>query len=280
MPAELDGPVLFVLLDQYAPLFLTIIVLCGIVGASMSTANGAILATASVSVRNLGGVRRVHIEGQADPLLRATRLMMVPMTIASIAFAIYVKQTGILLTLAFDLLLACLIVPFILGLFWRRGTAAAAMAVDRGRSGGAAGAVRDDADDVRRRQHDPVHPQRAHRCVVRRLADVHRVRRRRWSPIVVVALLPSRRRRCAVWTSRWPRTSTRRSPGAEQVRAGPRQCGVGATVDHGTVSTPSRIRRRGGSTGKPPFLSRSGSSIARQRTRGPKTPCPAALAHA
>ncbi len=41
--------------------------------------------------------------------------------------AIYVKQTGILLTLAFDLLLACLVVPFILGLVWRRGTSAAAM---------------------------------------------------------------------------------------------------------------------------------------------------------
>ncbi len=49
MPEELDGPVLFVLLDQYAPLLLTIIVLCGLVGASMSTANGAILAISNVS---------------------------------------------------------------------------------------------------------------------------------------------------------------------------------------------------------------------------------------
>ena len=81
MPAELDGPVLFVLLDQYAPLFLTIIVLCGLVGASMSTANGAILAISNVSVRNLGGVRRVHVAGQRDPLLRATRIAMVPMTL-------------------------------------------------------------------------------------------------------------------------------------------------------------------------------------------------------
>lgn len=128
MPAELDGPILFVLLDQYAPLFLTIIVLCGLVGASMSTANGAILAISNVSVRNLGGVRRVHVPGQRDPLLRATRIAMVPMTLLSILIAIYVKQTGILLTLAFDLLLACLVVPFILGLVWRRGTSVAAIA--------------------------------------------------------------------------------------------------------------------------------------------------------
>lgn len=93
----------------------------------MSTANGAILAISNVSVRNLGGVRRVHVPGQRDPLLRATRIAMVPMTLVSILIAIYVKQTGILLTLAFDLLLACLVVPFILGLIWRKGTSVAAI---------------------------------------------------------------------------------------------------------------------------------------------------------
>ncbi|OBB37959.1 sodium:solute symporter family protein [Mycobacterium sp. 852002-51961_SCH5331710] len=128
LPEDLDGPVLFVLLGEYAPTVLTVIVLCGLVGASMSTANGAILAISNVCVRNLGGIRRVHVPGQRDPLLRATRIAMVPMTVFSIALAIYVKQTGILLTLAFDLLLACLVVPFILGLVWRRGTTTAAMA--------------------------------------------------------------------------------------------------------------------------------------------------------
>jgi solute:Na+ symporter, SSS family len=128
LPEELDGPILFVLLDGYAPLAITILVLCGLVGASMSTANGAILAISNVCVRNLGGVRRVHEPGQPDPLLRATRIAMVPMTLLSILIAIYVQQTGILLTLAFDLLLACLVVPFILGLVWRRGTTVAALA--------------------------------------------------------------------------------------------------------------------------------------------------------
>ncbi|GFG52640.1 hypothetical protein MAGR_40810 [Mycolicibacterium agri] len=128
MPEELDGPILFVLLDRYAPLFLTIMVLCGLVGASMSTANGAILAISNVSVRNLGGVRRVHVPGQRDPLLWSTRIAMVPVTVLAIFIAIYVKQTGILLTLAFDLLLACLVVPFLLGLVWRKGSATAALA--------------------------------------------------------------------------------------------------------------------------------------------------------
>ncbi|BBZ62745.1 sodium:solute symporter family protein [Mycolicibacterium monacense] len=128
LPGDLDGPILLVLLDGYAPLALTILVLCGLVGASMSTANGAILAISNVCVRNLGGVRRTHVPGQPDPLLRATRIAMVPVTLLAIAIAIYVKQTGILLTLAFDLLLACLVVPFILGLVWRKGTSTAALA--------------------------------------------------------------------------------------------------------------------------------------------------------
>lgn len=127
LPGQLDGPILLVLLDQYAPMFLTVVVLSGLVGASMSTANGAILAISNAAVRNLGGIRRVHHPGRPDPLLRATRIAMIPTTLLAILIAIYVQQTGILLTLAFDLLLACLVVPFVLGLVWRRGTAAAAL---------------------------------------------------------------------------------------------------------------------------------------------------------
>ncbi|MCK0175721.1 hypothetical protein MWU83_16225 [Mycolicibacterium sp. F2034L] len=127
LPEDLDGPILLVLLDQYAPAFLTIIVLAGLVGASMSTANGAVLAISNAAVRNLLGVRRIHAPGRTDPLLRATRIAMVPTTLLAILIAIYVKHTGILLTLAFDLLLACLVVPFVLGLVWRKGSATAAL---------------------------------------------------------------------------------------------------------------------------------------------------------
>ncbi|MGZ6780840.1 MAG: sodium:solute symporter, partial [Mycobacterium sp.] len=59
--------------------------------------------------------------------LRATRIAMIPTTLFAILIANYVEETGILLTLAFDLLLACLVVPFILGLVWRKGTAMAAL---------------------------------------------------------------------------------------------------------------------------------------------------------
>ncbi|HEY8717509.1 sodium:solute symporter family protein [Pengzhenrongella sp.] len=122
-----DGPVLFALLDDYAPPGLAILVLSGIVAASFSTASGAILATSAVAVRNIFGVRRAVSTGH-DPLLRWTRVAMIPIVIVGVLIALRVAQTGILLTLAFDLLLAGLVVPFLLGVFWRRGGTRAAVA--------------------------------------------------------------------------------------------------------------------------------------------------------
>jgi solute:Na+ symporter, SSS family len=124
-----DGPVLFALLDEYAPPVLTILVLSAIVAASCSTANGAVLGTASVAVRNIAGVEpRTEDTSVPDPLLRIVRFTMLPVVGVAIFFALVVPQTGILLTLAFDLMLAGLIVPFVLGHYWSRITTAAAAA--------------------------------------------------------------------------------------------------------------------------------------------------------
>ncbi|MFC8799782.1 sodium:solute symporter family protein [Promicromonospora sp. NPDC057138] len=124
-----DGPMLFTLLSDHAPVWLAVLVLSGIVAASFSTASGAILATSAVAVRNILGVRRVApSDGTYDPLLRWTRLAMLPIVVVGTVIALTVAQTGILLTLAFDLMLACLAVPFLLGVFWKRGGNAAAIA--------------------------------------------------------------------------------------------------------------------------------------------------------
>lgn len=104
------------------------LVLCGIVAASLSTANGVILGTAAVAMRNVRGMTPPMDVDGPDPLLRATRLAMLPVVGLGVFFALRVPQTGVLLTLAFDLLLACLVVPFLFGLFWSRATTAAAVA--------------------------------------------------------------------------------------------------------------------------------------------------------
>lgn len=124
----LEGPVLFTLLTDYAPTGLAVLVLCGIVAASLSTANGVILGTAAVAMRNVRGMQTPMDVDGPDPLLRATRLAMVPVVGLGVLFALRVPQTGVLLTLAFDLLLAGLVAPFLLGLFWSRSSKAAAVA--------------------------------------------------------------------------------------------------------------------------------------------------------
>lgn len=122
-----NGPIIYQLLDSRAPLILAILTLSGIVAASFSTASGAILATSAVAVRNIGGVKREVAAGHYDPLLRSTRIAMLPIVIIGAFFALRVSQTGILLTLAFDLMLCCLLAPFALGLFWKRPGAIAAL---------------------------------------------------------------------------------------------------------------------------------------------------------
>jgi SSS family solute:Na+ symporter len=121
-----DGPVLFTLLADYAPPVIAILVLSGVVAASFSTASGAILATSAIVVRNVLSVRR-HSGSGPDPLLRWTRVAMVPIVILGSFLAIRVSQTGILLTLAFDIMLACLAAPFLLGVFWKRPGVVAAL---------------------------------------------------------------------------------------------------------------------------------------------------------
>jgi SSS family solute:Na+ symporter len=124
-----DGPVLVCPPRRVRAGGLTILVLSAIIAASCSTANGAILGTASVAVRNFAGIEpRAEDKSVPDPLLRLVRITMLPVVGIAIFFAIAVPQTGILLTLAFDLMLAGLIVPFVLGHFWSRITTAAAAA--------------------------------------------------------------------------------------------------------------------------------------------------------
>ncbi|MGH3788031.1 MAG: sodium:solute symporter family protein [Pseudonocardiaceae bacterium] len=123
-----SGPVLFTLLAGYAPVGLTILVLSGIVAASCSTANGAILGTSAVAARNVIGVQSQTDAHGRDTLLRATRITLIPVVAVAVFFALRVPQTGILLTLAFDVMLAALAFPFIFGHYWSRASTAAAVA--------------------------------------------------------------------------------------------------------------------------------------------------------
>lgn len=123
-----DRPVLFAVLEDHAPIWLAILVLSGIVAASCSTANGAVLGTASVAVRNIAGIRTLETEAANKRLLKVTRFTMLPVVGLAVFVAINVPETGILLTLAFDVMLVSCLVPFAAGHYWPRSTPAAALA--------------------------------------------------------------------------------------------------------------------------------------------------------
>lgn len=53
---------------------------------------------------------------------------MVPIALFSMFIALRIPQTGILLTLAFDVALAGLLVPFVFGIYWSKANTPAALA--------------------------------------------------------------------------------------------------------------------------------------------------------
>jgi Na+/proline symporter len=126
--------VLYALLQNAVPPWLAALVLAGIVAASFSTSDGAILGTSAVMARNVVGIRVEEGASEAtatdggadegffgtesDKLLTVTRLMSVPITLLGIFLALRVSATGMLLVLAFDIMLAGALVPLVMGLYW------------------------------------------------------------------------------------------------------------------------------------------------------------------
>jgi len=125
-----EQAVLYVLLQEAVPPWLAVLVLAGIVAASLSTGDGAILGTSAALARNVLGIRNPESPGEGvradgsgylskgqDKLLAATRMMAVPITILGALFAIQVSATGMLLVLAFDVAFAGLLVPLVFGIY-------------------------------------------------------------------------------------------------------------------------------------------------------------------
>ncbi|MGF1516107.1 MAG: sodium:solute symporter family protein [Elainellaceae cyanobacterium] len=125
---QADGSTLFTLLESVAPAAISLIVVMGILAASFSTADGAVLGTASVIAHNIVGVSHIEETGGGNRLLAATRTMAFVVMMLAVFLALRVPQNGLLLLLAFDLGFAGLLVPLAGGLFWPKATAAGALA--------------------------------------------------------------------------------------------------------------------------------------------------------
>jgi solute:Na+ symporter, SSS family len=118
---------------NHVPFIIGLALLMGVLGASMSTANGGLLAISSVMSRNI--VQRNILKrilkrpGMGDrKLLMVTRIFTIPMMIAAFVLAYMIPQPGVYLILAFDIVFAGAWAPLTFGLFWRKANTPATLA--------------------------------------------------------------------------------------------------------------------------------------------------------
>src|ERR687897_446231 len=117
---------------NHMPFAMGVAMLMGVLGASMSTANGGLLAISSVMSRNIVQrdiLRRVLKRPGLDDrkLLMTTRIFTIPMMIAAFVLAYLLPQPGVYLILAFDIVFAGAWAPLTLGLFWKKANMPAAL---------------------------------------------------------------------------------------------------------------------------------------------------------
>src|SRR4030095_14763851 len=117
---------------NHVPFAIGVAMLMGVLGASMSTANGGLLAISSVMSRNIiqRDILRKWLKkpGMDDrKLLRTTRIFTIPMMAAAFILGYLLPQPGVYLILAFDIVFAGAWAPLTLGLFWRKANFPAAI---------------------------------------------------------------------------------------------------------------------------------------------------------
>jgi solute:Na+ symporter, SSS family len=127
---------------EVLPYWIGVLVFVGVLGASMSTANGAMLVISVVLAQNVVQRRRPSSDvgsGSSEPtrgatiaedskMLRTARLMALP-TAAVAALVAYVRpEPGILLIVAFDIVFAGCVVPLFAGVYWPKANRAGAIA--------------------------------------------------------------------------------------------------------------------------------------------------------
>ena len=118
---------------NHMPIAIGAAILMGVLGASMSTANGGLLAISSVVSRNLIQriIRRRWLGREAwtdKKLLWITRVITIPMMVGGLVLGYFVPAPGIYLILAFDIVFAGAFAPLTLGLFWKKANMPAAIA--------------------------------------------------------------------------------------------------------------------------------------------------------
>lgn len=130
------------------PYIIGLFILCGVLGAGLSTANGGALAVSAVFGRNIFHrnillpyerrkaaklgitLEEMNVDWQLldRKLLNYARLMLIPTFAAAWWLAIVRPEPGVLLVLAFDIVFAGCLAPLVYGLFWPKANITGALA--------------------------------------------------------------------------------------------------------------------------------------------------------
>jgi solute:Na+ symporter, SSS family len=112
---------------EVLPFWMGALVFVGVLGASMSTANGAMLVISVVLARNVIQ-RRMTAAISDSSMLALSRLMALPTAAAAGVLAFYRPEPGILLIVAFDIVLAGCVIPLFAGVYWPKANTVGAIA--------------------------------------------------------------------------------------------------------------------------------------------------------
>jgi SSS family solute:Na+ symporter len=108
--------------DATMPAVLAGLVLAAALAAVMSTASGALIATATVFGQDIVRRLRGRADSGEDDHVRNNRLLIAAFGVVVIAIACVLQDVVAALTVAYDILVGGLLVPILGGLLWRRGT--------------------------------------------------------------------------------------------------------------------------------------------------------------
>jgi Na+/proline symporter len=112
---------------EVLPYWIGVMVFVGVLGASMSTANGAVLVISVVLARNVIQRWRPTIV-EDSKMLRLSRLMALPTAAAAGLVAYLRPEPGILLIVAFDIVFAGCVTPLLFGVYWPKANRIGAIA--------------------------------------------------------------------------------------------------------------------------------------------------------
>jgi len=130
LPVE-NTPIIVAFANQILPPVIATLLISGIIAAALSTIDGAMLSMGNIFTHNILDIQKnIDPENKRETnktYLYFARLSLLPVTLLAMIFAILLPTPGALLTIAFDIMFAALLVPFVTAFYSKKPNPQAAV---------------------------------------------------------------------------------------------------------------------------------------------------------